>query len=142
MSRLARMARLGATALVLACVPATPDAIAFGMDLCAVCHMQIDDRRFAAVLLTEKGRTMKFDSIECLLAYGRGDGHARDASAIWVSDARHPGEMLRADSARFVDLGPGRAPMGRGWAAFTTLADAGALGASDTTAVKQWSELP
>jgi copper chaperone NosL len=129
-------------ALVLACVPATPDAIAFGLDLCDFCHMQIDDRRFAAVLVTAKGRTMKFDSIECLLGYVRGEGHSRDASAIWVSDARHPGTMLRADSARFVDLGPGRAPMGRGWAAIPTAADAAALGTSDTATVKQWSELP
>jgi len=142
MTRLASARRLLVVALALACAPATPDAIAFGMDLCDFCHMQIDDRRFAAILLTSKGRSVKFDSIECVLAYVRSEGRARDGSAVWVSDASHPGALLRADSAQFVDLGPGRAPMGRGWAAIATIEDVGALGAADTAAVKRWSELP
>lgn len=139
---MSRALRVGALALVLGCLPSTPDAIAFGLDLCAFCRMQIDDRRFGAVLLTPKGRTMKFDSIECLLGYARRDGNTPDAATLWVSDFRNPGTMLRADTARFINLGPGRTPMGRGWAAVASARDAAALGVIDIGEIKRWSELP
>jgi copper chaperone NosL len=140
-SRRARLLRAGVLTLVLGCLPSTPDAIAFGMDLCSFCRMQIDDKRFGAVLLTSKGRTMKFDSIDCLIEYAKREGLTRDAGSMWVSDFRNPGTMLRADTARFVNLGPGRTPMGRGWAAVASARDAAAIGVIDIGEIKRWNDL-
>ena len=52
-------------------------------------------------------------------------------------------KQIEADAthAAFVDLGPERAPMGRGWAAVATAADAAALGITDSHAIKRWGDL-
>jgi copper chaperone NosL len=129
--------------LVTACGGSRPAPIAYGADQCANCHMQISERRFSAVLVTSKGRTVKFDSIECLAEYYRRAASASGAASIWVADYRHPGQMIPADSARFADLGAGHAPMGRshGWAAVPSVVDAVIAGITDTAALKRWSEV-
>lgn len=132
--------RTAALVLVAACAPNGPDAILYGVDVCSFCKMQIAERRFAAEVVTKHGKTVKFDSIECLLSYLH-DGKTGDAKAVWVSDFRNPGTMLDASQARFFDLGPGRAPMGRGWVAVATARDAAALGVIDAGAIKRWTEL-
>ena len=76
--------------------------------------MQISDERFGAALVTTKGRTVKFDSIECLLVYYKQAASANDVASVWVSDFRHPGDLLNADSARFIEP---RVRVARRWAA-------------------------
>jgi hypothetical protein len=66
---------------------------------------------------------------------------ADDVGSVWVSDYQRPGTLIDATRARFVDLGPGRAPMGRGLAAIATAAAAAQLGITDQTSIKQWSDL-
>ena len=127
--------------LAAACGAHGPEPIAYGADTCAWCRMQIVDPRFGAELVTAKGRTVKFDSIECLVAYYKQDASAHDVASVWVSDVRRPGRLIDATRARFVDLGPGKAPMGRGWAAVADSSDAVALGVSDASAIKRWTDL-
>ena len=132
----------GATiALALACASPVPDAIAYGVDSCAYCRMLIGDERFAAVAVTLKGRTVKFDSIECLLAYLHDTSASHTVASVWVSNFRSPGVMLDAGRARFIDLGPGRTPMARGWVAVASARDAAALGVIDAGAIKMWTDL-
>jgi copper chaperone NosL len=134
---------MAAAALLLtaACGSREPEPIAYGSDACAYCRMQIVDPRFGAELVTAKGRTVKFDSIECLVAYYKQAAGAHDVASVWVSDVRHPGRLIDASSARFVDLGPGKAPMGRGWAAVADSSDAVAIGITDRAAIKRWRDL-
>ena len=88
-----------------------------------------------------KGRAVEFDSIECLVAYYKQAAGAHDVASVWVSDFRHPGTLIDATRARFVDLGPGKAPMGRGWAAVADSSDAVAIGITDRAAIKRWRDL-
>lgn len=138
-----RRAWIAAAALLLtaACGAHGPTPIVYGVDTCAYCRMQISDPRFGAELVTVKGRTLKFDSIECLVAYYTQAAAAHDVASVWVSDLRHPGTLIDATRARFVDLGPGKAPMGRGWAAVTDSSDAVAVGITDPSAIKQWGDI-
>ena len=46
-----------------------PDKIYIGEDACKECLMTISDSRFASLLWTDKSKTYKFDSIECLASY-------------------------------------------------------------------------
>ena len=135
--------RAAILSLVVACAPAGPDPIAFNADACTYCRMLIGDGRFAAAIVTTHGRTLKFDSIECLVAYYRQAVAAHDVASVWVSDLRHPGTLIDAGTARFVDVGEGRAPMGanHGWAAVATARDAAALGFIDAATIKRWSDL-
>jgi len=129
--------------LVVACAPGRPEAIAFDSDACTYCRMLISDGRFAAAIVTAHGRTLKFDSIECLVAYYRQASAAHDVASVWVSDYRHAGTLLDASTARFVDVGEGRTPMGvgHGWTAVASARDAAAIGVIDAGAIKRWSDL-
>ncbi len=103
--------------------------------------MQISDPRFGAELVTKKGRTVKFDSIECLLSFYKQASAAGDVESVWVADMSHPGVLIDANQARFVKLDSGRLPMGHGWAAIADENDAAALGITDRAAVKRWPDL-
>jgi len=137
------MATLALIGSAAACGTAKPDAIVYDADACAYCRMQISDPRFGAALVTVKGRTLKFDSIECLVAYYKQAAAAHDVASVWVSNVRHPGQLVDATRARYIDLGGGRTPMGRahGWAAVSVAAEAMALGVADSTTLKRWSDL-
>ena len=139
--KIQRAMTLSMFALVSACGSGRPDAIAYDADQCAYCRMQISDARFGAELVTRHGRSLKFDSIECLLAFYKQAASANDVGSVWVSDFRHPGTLIGVASANFVDLGAGRAPMGRGWVAVASIADAAKLGIEDARAIKQWRDL-
>ena len=132
--------KLAALALASACVGSKPDAIAYDTDACAFCRMTISDPRFAASIMLVKGRTLKFDSIDCLIAYYDQANAAHQIASVWVDDFRRPGTLIDARSARYVDLGGGRAPMGgrRGIAAVSSDADAASLGVNRT---RSWAEL-
>jgi copper chaperone NosL len=127
-SRRPRLAALALLALLLvACGAPGPQPIVLHEDECAYCRMTISDPRFAAQAVTATGKRHTFDSIECLAAYV---GQAREAGSVraaWVTDFRHPGTFIPADSARFLrGAGPG-SPMGSGLLAVAADADLEAL---------------
>ena len=125
-----------ALGVLAACAATEPRPIAFGHDECAYCRMVVSDSRFAAALLTAKGRTVVFDSAECLASYyGQQQAdRGRDAvQSLWVSEYDRPGHLTPARRARFLRLeGPG-SPMGKGLAAFRSEADASRWAGGATT---------
>ncbi len=139
-SRVSRVACL-VSLVVAACGPHKPAPILYDVDSCGYCRMQISDPRFGAELVTKKGRTVKFDSIECLLSFYKQASAAGDVESVWVTDMSHPGVLIDANQARFVKLDSGRLPMGHGWAAIADENDAAALGITDRAAVKRWPDL-
>lgn len=125
-----------------ACAATEPRPIAYGHDECAYCKMIVSDSRFGAALLTAKGRTVVFDSAECLAGYFTQEGGTGGHDAVqslWVSDYDHPGHLIPARRARFLRLaGPG-SPMGKGLVAFRSDADARPM--SDGAATLGWDEV-
>ena len=64
--------------------------------------MIVSDRRFGALVVTEQGRTLTFDSIDCLRAYSaRPDSPA--VRETWVVDAAAPGTLIAMEAATVVD---------------------------------------
>lgn len=115
--RAPRRAAAVATAAALAgCVAGVP-SIALGLDECHYCRMTISDARFAAAAHTATGRTVRFDSVECLTAWTleQEDGPPE----IWVTDHDRPGTLIPVAEARFARGDAGSSPMGRGWYAVT-----------------------
>lgn len=107
-----------------------------GSETCGYCRMAITDRRFGSALMTQTGRTYRFDSIECLAAFVA-QGTAQ-AATLWVSDYNAPGTLLPAAEARFVRLtGSVGSPMGLGLAAIR--ADAAPMPGTDAT--MSWTEV-
>jgi copper chaperone NosL len=131
-------------ALSAGCASGRPATIAYGEDTCTRCHMLISDRRFGAVIVTRQGRSLEFDSIECLRAYYAQPGVAANVASMWVADFANPGAVIAADRATYVDVGARRSPMGttHGWAAVTSAAAARAVSGDAVAPTHAWSELP
>ena len=98
-----RRGRAGAAALSLVAAACTGDpSIAFGHAPCEECRMIVSDRRFGALVVTEHGRTLTFDSIECLRNFMARAG-APAARETWVVDASAPGTLVALASATVVE---------------------------------------
>ena len=98
-----RRLRIGAAALSLAAAACAGNpSIAFDHAACEECRMIVSDRRFGALVVTEHGRTLTFDSIDCLRAYSaRPDSPA--VRETWVVDAAAPGTLIAMEAATVVD---------------------------------------
>ena len=117
-----RRRRIGpatAGALLAATACAANPHIMFGTDACAECRMVISDRRFGAVLVTSTGKSLPFDSVDCLLEYLQSHPQ-QERKGTYVVDASVPGTLLPAEQAMYVVDGALRPPMG------STVAYAGA----------------
>lgn len=103
----------GAAVLALAAVACAGDpSIAFGQAQCEECRMIVSDRRFGALVVTEHGRTLTFDAIECLRNFSARTGSPA-ARETWVVDASVPGTLLALESATVVESDSAlRPPMG------------------------------
>ncbi len=93
--------------------------VRYGEVECAHCRMVITDARFGGSVVSAKGRTTQFDSIDCLLAYVRALPPADVPRAVLVADFLNPGSMLPAEDAMFVRSGSVHGPMGADWVAVT-----------------------
>ncbi len=109
---------LAAASGLTACEP-KPEAIDWGKEECAHCKMNIADKRFAAQLLTTKGKAYKFDAIECLAGYINDKKIAKaDIHSLWVMDYDNPGTFLTAQKSFFLQSPQFQSPMSLNLAAF------------------------
>lgn len=109
-----------ATAMALAGCGTGVPAIALDLDSCEFCRMTISDARYAAAATTATGRTVRFDSIECLTGWVLEQEHP--PRRAWVTDYDRPGVLIDAATAAFAQGPEGSSPMGQGWRATTAAA--------------------
>ncbi len=83
-----------------------PRDVQFGLDRCAHCMMIIDDDRFAAQLVTSRGKTVVFDSIECMALH---DHESEGAAWVWSKKSE---SWIDAAKATFYKDESIRSPMG------------------------------
>jgi copper chaperone NosL len=104
-----------AVALVTGCAP-KPDAVHWGLEECAQCQMVISDERFAAQVVDQRGKTYKFDAIECMAAFVDGGALAAgDIHSLWIADGRD--SWVAVEDAAFLYSENTRSPMGGGYTA-------------------------
>ncbi|TFH01897.1 MAG: hypothetical protein E4H13_03620 [Calditrichales bacterium] len=102
-----------------ACSPQV-EPIRFGNDMCVYCKMMISDTRFGAALLTAKGKTYKYDSVECMAAYFLEERVAQsDIHSMWVIDFDHPEKLIDAQTAVYLESEALHSPMGLNLSAFS-----------------------
>lgn len=98
-----------------------PPDIKFGRDECAHCGMIINDKRYAAGLVTmdqNRRKVLVFDDIGDLLDYER-DHASLVVTHRYVVD-RDSGQWLNAAEAHFARIADLQTPMGSGIAAFAS----------------------
>lgn len=113
---------------IISCTNKGPVEINYGQDQCDYCKMTIADKRFGTELVTSKGKTYKFDSVECLAAYQYTSSlTADDIHSMWVTDFGYPGSFLDVDKAQIIASERQKTPMGMGLVAVATKQQAGKL---------------
>jgi copper chaperone NosL len=125
--------------LVSACAPG-PDALHWGMEECAHCQMVIGDERFAAQAVDRRGKTYKFDAIECMAAFVDGGAvAAADIHSLWIADG--PDSWTRVEDAAFLHSENMRSPMGGGYTAHATTEAARRLQAEVGGELLTWQDV-
>jgi copper chaperone NosL len=136
----ARVATAALAVTVAGCAPAGPRAIVLNEDACVQCRMQIADARFGAEGITTTGRTLTFDSVECLIEWARATP-SDQVRAVYVIDLQHPGTFVVADSAGFLQGALLGTPMGRNIVSFANATAAEEQRAMLGGTVATWREL-
>ncbi len=117
------IAALGLLILATACSQ-EPAVIHYGSDECAHCKMMITDEQFASQIVTDKGKALKFDAIECMAVYQRENADELQGAIRYVSDYNQPGNWLKAKEAQFVKSEVVNSPMGESLLAFPSQEEA------------------
>lgn len=117
------------------------EPIDYGHDACMHCRMTIIDKRFAAEILTDKGKAYKFDDMGCLLKYVNENNLQVANAKIFVANYAMPANsFLDARTATYVHSELLKTPMNGNYAAFETKEKAIVPG-SETNNLLNWSEL-
>lgn len=97
--------------------------IKLNVDTCDFCKMTIADGKYAAEVITEKGRVYKFDDFMCMVNYGKENSNTKIA-AYYVNDYLQDNVLIPAKTAFFVSGGTIQSPMRGGIIAFSSENDA------------------
>lgn len=96
-----------------------PEPIIAGKDNCYLCKMGITDIRYAAELITTKGRVYKFDDIGCLVSYVHtAMPDKKDVKEIYLVDFSGDHTLVKAKDCFFLAGGDIHTPMNGNIAAF------------------------
>ncbi len=108
---------------MLSACNAEPQPLEFGKDVCAFCQMTVIDKKFGAELVNSKGKTLKFDSEECMLNYLRANKDFKPET-YRVINYENPGELIDATKSFYLTGGNIKSPMGGKLAAFKSMESA------------------
>lgn len=101
-----------------------PAEMHYGSDECAHCKMMITNPQFASQVVTEKGKALKFDAIECMAVYQQQHSDELKGAKLWVNNYENPGQWLLAPNAQFVKSEVVKSPMGESLLAFPSQEEA------------------
>jgi len=98
--------------MVSACINQEPKEVNLHTDECAYCKMVISDQQFASQLVSDKGKSYPFDSIECMAAYAYQTQDVAENAKLYAPDYTRRGEWLILESADIYHAESVPSPMG------------------------------
>jgi copper chaperone NosL len=105
------LASLIILALLFSSCTVGPAEVNYGKDGCSYCKMTIVDRQHAAEIVTVKGKSIKYDAIECMINDIKSK-KAEDIHMYLVNDYTSPGEFIPVESTTFLISEGIPSPMG------------------------------
>ena len=99
------------TIILLSGCAIEPQKIEYGTDACSFCKMTIVEKKFAAQIVTKKGRASKYDAIECMLNDIK-DKKETSLAHILVTDYTRPEKLINATNAVYLISKQIKSPMG------------------------------
>jgi copper chaperone NosL len=99
-------------AILLNSCTAGPEAIDAGTDNCYFCKMSISDVKYAAEIVTKKGKVYKFDDIHCALSFTKAKMvEEKEIKDIYVADYTGSHTLVKAAEAFLLKGGDIHGPM-------------------------------
>ena len=119
-----------------------PQPINYGSDACEFCKMTIVENRWAAEIVTDKGKAYKYDAIECMMNYmNRKDISSDGLALLLVDDYSQPGVLIDATKATYIKSEAIPSPMGAFLSAFENAEEAKATVAEKGGEIFDFEEL-
>ena len=125
---------------LIACSNLKPDPIKLNKDNCDFCKMTIADGRFAAELITKKGRIYKFDDLDCLLRYKK-ENQQTAYQSVWVNNYTENNVLIPAETAIYVSSEKVKSPMRGDIAAFAAKEKANIFAQQWKANLSNWAEI-
>lgn len=98
--------------LLSGCFSQEPSEIRLHTDECTYCKMVISDIQFAAQLVSDKGKSYKFDSIECMAAYTHQNPEIAENARLYLSDYTQKENWMLLENASVYHSEEVQSPMG------------------------------
>lgn len=98
--------------MLSACINQDPKEVNLHADECTYCKMVVSDQQFVSQLVSDKGKSYPFDSIECLAAYAYQTPDVAEIAKLYVADYTQKGQWLLLDSADIYHAESVQSPMG------------------------------
>jgi len=124
----------------LSCGDFKVEPIKLNTDNCDFCKMSIADGKYAAEVITQKGRVYKFDDIGCMANYCKENANTK-MSAYYVGDFSQDNNLIPAETAFFLSGGTIQTPMHGGIIAFSKEKDAKEFGTKLNAKPINWDVL-
>lgn len=118
-----------------------PEDINLNTDKCSNCGMTITDLKFAAELITSKGRIYKFDDILCMMKYTKDNKEKTVSSVFYISEFIGDNHFIPAETAVFVKGENIKSPMGGHSAAFSNKDSADTFASKFEAQTTNWETL-
>lgn len=126
---------------LIASCSAGPEPIRPGKDACDFCKMTIAEEKFAAEIVTTKGKVLKFDDLSCGLRHiSKGKISEADVREFYVSDFMGSG-LIPAASAFYFSSPDWRSPMNGNIAAFKSESDMRSMTSMMQGKAMTWEEV-
>lgn len=109
--------------MFIGCQSAGPSEIILGKEQCDNCKMTIEDIKYAAELMTEKGKPYKFDDISCMTKFINSNPDKAKNAKTYVVDFK-TSQFIETSKAVFVKGGQISSPMGGNTQAYSGKKDA------------------
>jgi len=93
--------------------------IKLNVDTCDFCKMTIADGKYAAEVISEKGRVFKFDDIMCMIQYKKENSNTK-MTAHYVNNYTQDNVLIPVKTAFFLSGGRIQSPMRGGVIAFSS----------------------
>jgi len=101
-----------ALTILSACINQEPKEINLHTDECAYCKMVVSDQQFASQLVSDKGKSYPFDSIECMAAYAYQSPDMAENAKLYSADYTQQGNWLLIENADVYRAESVPSPMG------------------------------
>jgi copper chaperone NosL len=123
---------------LFACGSQQPEPIHYGVDACNFCRMTIVDPKWGAEIITDKGKTYKFDVVECMIAYYYTKIDTNKVRSMFTIDFTNPGNFIEAKQAKFIQTLQFPSPMGLNVISLKTYADTTKMGLKSNYEMLDW----